>query len=153
METEIKNIFSKKLVTVRESDTLSNADDMMEIYKIRHLPVLNREDALVGILSKTDYLGLKHINSKLHKFLVKDLMSKPVKVVASSAKLSAVAQLFISQKINCAMVIDDDEVVGIVTSEDLIKLLAHNRYAADESEQMDLKAMAEEGWISSTSLS
>lgn len=153
MEVEIKNIFSKKLVTVRDTDTLSDADDMMDIYKIRHLPVLSKEDALVGILSKTDYYGLKHVHSKLHKFTVKDLMSKPVKVVASSAKLSAVAQLFISQKINCAMVIDDDEVVGIVTSEDLIKLLAHNRYTIAESELMDLKAMADEGWISSTSLS
>ena len=153
MESQIKNLFSKKLVTLRDTDTLSDADDMMEIYKIRHLPVLNREDALVGILSKTDYHGLKHIKTKLHKYFVKDMMSSPVKVVASSAKVSAVAQLFITQKINCALVIDDDEVVGIVTSEDLIRLLAHNSYAIGDSEVLDLKAMADEGWISSTSLS
>lgn len=152
MESEIKNIFSKKLVTLRETDNLAEADDMMEIYKIRHLPVLNQEDALVGILSKSDYMGLKHVHSKLHKYSVKDLMSTPVKVVSSSAKLSVVAQLFISQKINCAMVIDDDEVVGIVTSEDLIRLLAHSHFNVEDSEQMDLKALAEEGWISSTSL-
>ena len=152
METEIRNIFSKKLVTSRDTDTLSDADELMEIYKIRHLPVLNQEDALVGILSKTDYMGLKHTHSKLHKYFVKDLMSSPVKVVASSAKLSAVAQLFITQKINCAMVIDDDEVLGIVTSEDLIRLLAHSHDSFGDTELLDLKAMAEEGWISSTSL-
>ena len=54
MNSEIKNIFSKKLVTARDSDTLAEADELMEIYKIRHLPVLNNEDALIGFVSKTD---------------------------------------------------------------------------------------------------
>ena len=46
--------------------------------------------------------------------------------------------IIITQKINCAMVIDDDEVIGIVTSEDLIKLLAHSHDTLGDAETLDL---------------
>ena len=55
MNSEIKNIFSKKLVTARDSDTLAEADELMEIYKIRHLPVVDG-DTVLGMISIRDIM-------------------------------------------------------------------------------------------------
>ncbi|MEK6627316.1 MAG: CBS domain-containing protein [Bdellovibrionota bacterium] len=152
METQIKNIFSKNLVTLKDSDTLHQAEDLMNNHNIRHLPVTDANDTLVGMLSKSDFIALKHVDSRLREFTVKSLMSSPVKIVAANSKVKAVAQLFISKKINSALIVENKEVVGIVTSEDLIRLLAEREDLSSEAEKMDLAELASEGWISMTTL-
>lgn len=47
---------------------------------------------------------------------------------------------------------DENEVLGILTSEDLIRLLAEDSDYMNEAEQLDLAALADEGWISTTTL-
>ena len=152
MENQIKNICSKKLVTINESDSLHQADDLMNNHNIRHLPVVDADQTLVGILSKSDFVALKNLDSRLRQFTVKQVMSSPVKVVAANAKVKAVAQLFISKKISSALIIEADEIVGIVTSEDLIRLLADVEDISAEAEKMDLSELASSGWISMTTL-
>lgn len=149
MVSDIKSIFSKNLVSIKETASLSEADDMMNNYNIRHLPVTDKSDTLVGILAKSDYIALKHVDSRLNKFVVKNFMSSQVKVVSKFTKIREVAKLFVSKKISSVLVVDDTDVVGIVTSEDLIKLLANYDYS-DRAEELDLSALAEEGWISQT---
>lgn len=151
METHIKHIFKKDLVTLRDTDTLHQADELMNNYNIRHLPVVDDTNTLVGILAKSDFIGLKHVDSRMRDFSVKSLMSSPVKTVNITSKVKAVAQLFVNKKISCAMVSDGVEIVGIVTSEDLIRMLADPEEFSDEL-QMDLAELASEGWISTTTL-
>jgi CBS domain containing-hemolysin-like protein len=47
---------------------------------------------------------------------------------------------------------ENGEIAGIVTTEDLMKLLAKSESLKDEAERMDLLALADEDWISATSL-
>lgn len=150
METQIKNILTKKLVTIGEGSSLSDADGLMNNYNIRHLPVVDSTDTLVGIISKSDFIALKYVDSRLNKFIVKNFMSSPVVVVSITSKIKEVAQLFVNKKISSVIAIENGEAVGIVTSEDLIKLLAKGKDFARESEDLDLAALAEEGWISTT---
>lgn len=152
METQIKNILTKKLITIAEDSNLSDADDLMNNYNIRHLPVVDSTDTLVGILSRSDYIALKYVDSRLAKFTVKNFMSTPVVVVSINSKIREVAQLFVNKKISSVIAIENGEAVGIVTSEDLIKLLAKNKEFASEVERLDLAALADEGWISMTAV-
>lgn len=152
METQVKSIFSKDLVTVRASDTLHEAERLMSNYSIRHLPVVDANDTLVGILSKSDFIALKHMDYGLKNLTVRTMMSSPVKTFPSSAKVRAVAQLFINKKISCALVAEGGEIVGIVTSEDLIKMLANKEELSAEAERIDLAELAEAGWISRTAM-
>lgn len=137
MESRIKHIFSDKLVTIKESQNLQMADELMTQHRIRHLPVLNREELLVGILSRADFLALKKADFALKDYKVKDLMTSPVKVFAPNAKVRAVAQLFIAKKISCGLVLDSNEIVGIVTSDDLIRMLAESEELNDEMQRLD----------------
>lgn len=150
METEIKSIYSKKLITISDLSSLSDADDMMNNYNIRHLPVIDASDTLVGILSKSDYLALKYVDSRLNKLIVKNFMSSPVLAVTKTTKIKEVANLFINKKISSVVVVENNEAVGIVTSEDLIKILARKQDFANDSEFLDLSALSDEGWISMT---
>ncbi|MFZ3230699.1 MAG: CBS domain-containing protein [Pseudobdellovibrio sp.] len=152
METQIKNIFSTNLITLKETDSLHNAESIMTNNNIRHLPIVDDENILVGILSRSDFIALKHVDSSLSKFKIQTLMSSPVKTLSITAKVKDVARLFITKKINSAVIVDHDDVVGIVTSEDLIQLLANSDTLSHETESMDLAELASEGWISMTTL-
>lgn len=147
MNSEIKNIYSKDLVSIRENASLSDADDKMNNYNIRHLPVIDDTGTLVGIISKSDYIALKHVDSRLAQLQVKNFMSSQVKVMGKATKIKDVAKLFINKKINSVLVIENREIIGIVTSEDLIRLLASDAYA-EVPASMDLSSLAEEGWFS-----
>ena len=152
MKQQIKNIFSDNLVTIKEDANLSAADDLMNNYNIRHLPVVNEDNDLVGILSKGDYSALRYIDSRFANHKVKVFMSSPVKMVRPTATVKSVAQIFIEKKISCVIVAHDAEMVGILTSEDLIRLLADENEFLKGMEDLDLASLADEGWISMTTM-
>lgn len=150
METTINRIYSNHLVTIQLTADLVTAEEKMNNYNIRHLPVVDAENILVGLLSKSDFIALKLVDSRMKTFKVRDVMSSPVKAVGKNATVQEVARLFVNKKISSVIVVDNQEAVGIVTAEDLIKLLAEKPEMIEESEQMDLAALAEAGWISNT---
>jgi CBS domain-containing protein len=152
MKLRIKNIFSDNVVTVNEDADLSAADDLMNNYNIRHLPVVNGDNDLVGILTKGDYSALKYIDSRFTNHKVKAFMSSPVKLVQETATVKSVAQIFIEKKISSVVVVDQNEMIGILTSEDLIRLLAEENDFVNGLEELDLAALADEGWISMTTM-
>ena len=152
MLMQIKNVYSKNLITINQNADLNSAEDMMNNYNIRHLPVVDDDSNLVGLISKSDFVALKYVDSRLKAYTVKMFMSSPVKVVHKTTSVKKVAQLFIDKKINSVLVADEDEVIGILTSEDLIRLLAEDSDYLNEADQLDLAALADEGWISTTTL-
>ncbi len=152
MYEQIKNHFSKNVITISQEESLSQADDMMNNYNIRHLPVVDQDNTLVGIISKSDFVALKYVDSRLKDYKVRTFMSTPVKAVRKTTSIKEVAKLFVDKKISSVVVVDEKEVIGILTSEDLIRLLAGDNDYLNETEQLDLAALAEDGWISMTTL-
>lgn len=153
MELNIQGIFTSKLIVVHDTDNLSDADSLMNNYNIRHLPVIDKNGYLCGILSRSDYVALKFVDSRLSNFNVRTLMTVPVVVVSSKTLIRDVAQLFIKKKISSVVVSDGAEAIGIITTEDLIRFLAYNVEFMNAEEPLDISALADEGWISNTTVS
>ncbi len=151
MEMDIKNIYTKNLITVRELDHLSVADELMSRNQIRHLPVVNESGYLVGMLSRSDFNALKNVNLHLKDLKVKSFMSSPVKVFNKTTTVKSVAQYFINEKINSAVIVGFDEIIGILTSEDLLRLIAQDDYLEFEAD-FNVGALADDGWISRTAV-
>lgn len=150
MNETIRNLYTKNLITINKESRLQDAEETMNNHNIRHLPVVDDSGELVGILSKSDFSALRFVQSGLIKFCVKDLMSSPVKVVSPFAKIKDIAKMFIDKKISSVLVVNQNEAIGILTSEDLIRLLLQKSELHHDFEDLDLNALAEEGWISST---
>ena len=104
--------------------TLSTAHAMMRAHHIRHLPVL-RAGKLVGLLSQRDlYLveTLREVDPRT--LMVEEAMSENAYAVTPRASLSRVAKEMAEKKYGCAVVMDEDDVVGIFTSVDALRALA-----------------------------
>lgn len=148
MQKNIKEIYSKNLITVYQDLVVGEANEIMNNHNFRHLPVVDKKGFLVGIISKSDFMGLKYVDTRLTQFTIKQIMSSPVATISQFAKVKDVAQMFIEKKISAAVIIKDEEAAGIVTTEDLLRLLAQPDEKKYGVQEMDILSLASEGWIS-----
>lgn len=135
MDVSLNKNMSKALVTILETESLESAYAVMQKNTIRHLPVVNEDGDVVGILSERDLeramisevSGEGAYRNESCQFdpdnLVRDYMSWPVKTVHKDAPLKSVAQKMIKEKVSSYLVTDNSKVLGILTTEDLLKVL------------------------------
>lgn len=104
---------------------MRQAKELMDEHRIRHLPVMDQEGQLVGILSDRDVnLALNPKSLRFKKAaVVGDFMNWPVLTIDRKTSLSDVARCMSEQKVSALIVTSAGQPVGIVTTEDMLNLL------------------------------
>lgn len=124
---------STDVATVARNDELTIADDIMNMRRIRHLPVVE-EGRLVGVLTQRDLFhaalstalnfGTKAQKEFLKTVAVKEVMTEDIRTIAPSADVKEAARLLVQHKIGCLPVVENGKLVGIVSETDLLKVIA-----------------------------
>lgn len=128
MRTPItKENMTKTLLTIQWNEPIEKAFEKMEGFRIRHLPVVDQDGFVIGILSDRDVN--RAMNPQRPGFeesvVVGDFMSWPAITVDEKATIADVAEGMVDEKVSAFLVTKNgNEVVGIVTSEDLLGYLA-----------------------------
>jgi CBS domain-containing protein len=136
----IEAVMSTALLTVRDTDTLAAADERMEVAGIRHLPVSDAHNHVVGIISTRD-LAAHGRKSKTKR--VGQVMSRDVKTVRPDDPADKAVALMIENKIGSLPVVDEQEtLIGIVTETDFLRV-AHQALTANRRTNGKLAASAE----------
>lgn len=130
----VRDLMTPKPKTLGRNDVLSIADQVMEMDRIRHLPVLDEAGKLAGILSQRDLYfnalvrALGYGSFAKEKMLgglrVKECMTEDVRVIAPGAAVSEAAALLVEHKIGCLPVVENGRLVGILTETDVVASLA-----------------------------
>ncbi|MGK0414410.1 MAG: CBS domain-containing membrane protein [Polaribacter sp.] len=130
---EISEIMSRKLITLNISDTLVDAKKIFEENSIRHIPIVD-EKQIVGMLSYSDILKVGYADATEDEknieltifdwFTIKQVMAKELYSVPSNSTVKEVAEMLVDKEFHALPVVDDDELVGLVTSTDFIRYLA-----------------------------
>jgi len=133
MTMRVRDVMKSPVQSIGRSDTMSTALQMMQQNGIRHLPVLE-DGKLVGIISDRDLRapdipGRWHAIPWIDSIAVEWVMSSPVMVLPPDASLSAAANLMHTERIDCAPVLDDGKLVGIITSADLLQVMGREAEA------------------------
>ena len=136
MNERLEKSMSKDLITVKNDASLEQAYKVMLDKNIRHLPVVNGEGFLCGILSDRDIqramkseikegLGIKMESVSFNPdTLVCDYMTWPAKAISHNATVSEVTDKMLQDRVSAYLIEDDKEhIVGIVTTDDLLRLL------------------------------
>jgi len=122
MKTKVKNVMTKKLITLPMGSTLLQADQVMKEKRIRHLPIIDQNANIVGILSEKDLSFIKDPESIPVEFF----MAHHVEFVDQEMPLRSVILKMLENKISSVLITDEiHEAVGIVTTDDLLWYLAH----------------------------
>jgi acetoin utilization protein AcuB len=110
---------TRRVETVSAVESVEAALSRMRQKRIRHL-VVTRGTEVVGVVSTRD---LKSLGSPRRAQAVEDVMVSPAITAAPEMTLRKAANLLRGRTIGCLPVMQDDELVGIVTTTDLLELL------------------------------
>ena len=131
-EANVGDVMSPLVAVVRDTDTLAFAGQMLVWRNIRHLPVLDAEDHLVGILSDRDLLP--HVlEGPAGAKPVSDFMTRTVTTTAPEAPLSEAASLLAGQRIDALPVIQGGRLVGVLSTSDILAERSRSLHRAHAS--------------------
>lgn len=121
MQAALKNIMTTDLIVISSGSPLYEARNLMEEKRIRHLPVVNSSQVIVGVLSQNPLFRLKC----LEKLSVDEVMNAAVLSIDRHAPLRFAILKFLEKKISNLLVVDRNNIViGIITTDDLLWYLS-----------------------------
>ncbi len=139
----VGRIMHTELITVSPSASLEDANILIKKKKIDHLLVVNNEGKLVGILSDRDVkqywaspattLSNHELNYLLQQVLVEMVMIKAVITISPNTTIERAALLMQEHDINALPVMEDENLVGIITSTDVMGVLLSAIGISDDS--------------------
>lgn len=118
----VSDVMTTNLRTVYEDEAMNSADWDMAVNEIRHLPVVDGERKLVGLLSDRDVMR-SMIENRGRSVTVGQVMSRAIKTVAPDMPAVDAVELMLRAKCHALPVVDpNNRLLGIVTSTDFMEL-------------------------------
>jgi acetoin utilization protein AcuB len=117
---KIKSLMIPNPITISAHASISDALERMKANFIRHLPVVSRDNGLLGFLTLAD-LKQGLIPSMLGDLKLSDIMIKNPITVSPEDDIERAAQLIYKKKISGMPVVSHQKVVGIITESDILR--------------------------------
>ena len=129
----VRDQMSSPVVTVAPDLPFQEALRLMQEHQFRRLPVVNEKGKLVGIVAERDLLyaspspatslSVWEMNYMLSKIKIERLMTREVITTRPDSTVEGAAHLMIEHRIGGLPVVEDNQVVGIITETDIFKTL------------------------------
>ncbi|MFQ5595236.1 MAG: CBS and ACT domain-containing protein [Anaerolineae bacterium] len=128
----VRNRMSSEPITVTPDTPFQEALQLMREHRFRRLPVVDKQDKLVGIVSERDLLyaspspatslSVWELNYLLSKLQVREIMTREVITTTPDSPIEDAARLIADHKVGGLPVVDENNhVVGVITETDLFK--------------------------------
>jgi acetoin utilization protein AcuB len=124
---------SGRVVTIGAGASCHDAVQLLVRNKIRHLPVVDSEGRLCGIVTDRDLrhhlfepqvfraIGIEPVEQLLSKVPVSEVMSAPVTSISADAELEEAARVMRDEGLGSLPVVEHGRIVGIVTETDVLR--------------------------------
>jgi acetoin utilization protein AcuB len=130
----VKDRMTPNPVTITTDTSLKEALDLVRSKPFRHLPVLDENDRLVGIVTEkslvyasptpTTTLSVFEVDYILARTKVGQVIQGSVITVAPDLPIEEAARVMIDQRIGCLPVVEDQKLVGIISDTDIFRVFA-----------------------------
>jgi CBS domain-containing protein len=131
----VRDIMTRDPIILGRNDTLDLAEDIMNLRRIRHMPVVD-EGSIVGIVSQRDLFrsalvtalgfGRKTQTAVIKTIKIKEIMTEHVITISPDASVKEAARVMIDKKIGCLPVVDGENLVGLLTETDILRYFAEH---------------------------
>jgi CBS domain-containing protein len=127
---KVKEIMAKEVATLKVDDELSLAEDIMQLGRIRHMPVMDG-DRLRGIVSERDLFKASLASvidydyqtkrNYMKTVVIKEVMRTDLVTIYPEAEVVEAGKLMLKHKIGCLPVVQDGRMVGLITETDILR--------------------------------
>jgi CBS domain-containing membrane protein len=128
---KVRDLMTRELLTLGPEEDLATVRDQMLERRIRHLPIVDQRQRLVGLVSHRDLLrqtlmerpGLSTYveDSLLSGVQASEVMVRELHLANPEMDMRQAARLMLKHKIGCLPVVDDGALVGILTEADFLR--------------------------------
>src|SRR5438477_6945410 len=117
-------IMSRPVFTASTSTPVKEAAGLLVEHGVSALPVLDAKGALVGIVSEADLEPVRIRRDPLSSLTVGDVMTHPVLTLGAGTEVSQAARRLLEAGVKRMPVVRRRRVIGIVSSRDLMRVIA-----------------------------
>jgi len=142
MLTLVKDVMTDIVETLNVGDSLDLADHLMKAGRIRHLPVVDGNGHLIGLVTHRQILaawvshgspGREPPHQVAREVPVEMLMERNVLTVSPDTTAALAAALIESSRFGCLPVVDNGQLVGIISEADLVRFARKHLEAETEA--------------------
>ena len=128
----VRKKMKKDLITITKDERMTTARKIMKEKNIRHLPVVDGK-RLVGLVTNMDIrkaeaspatsLEIRELHYLLDKLTVGEIMTRNVITISPDISVEEATTLLHYNKIGCRPVVEDGNLVGMLTENDVMEIL------------------------------
>lgn len=125
----VKDIMVKDVVSVKRDTPIYEAMEVMAQNKIAGIPVVDDDNAVVGILSEKDVLSLLfYAHGDEEEKTVNDFMTQPPVYFEEDENLLGACDCLINHSFRRVPITSQGKLVGIISRADIIECILHLRH-------------------------
>jgi CBS domain-containing membrane protein len=137
----VRDLMTPNPYTLQPRDTLAALYDLMDSHRVRHVPIVDGDGELVGLLTHTDLamtalgslsdLPLSQERDLLQRRRVREVMVTELETVEPDTPLAEAASTLFENKIGCLPVVEGNHLVGILTESDFVRRFVEEETGRD----------------------
>ncbi|HLR40985.1 MAG TPA: acetoin utilization AcuB family protein [Virgibacillus sp.] len=141
----VENIMKTNVVTLQPTATIAEALQLLQQHKVRHIPIIDHEQQVIGIVSDRDVRDVSPSifdenpdQSELNNE-IQTIMSHPVVTIHPLDFVEEIARIFYDEEFSSLPVVSNNKIVGIVTEKDMFYTLIQLTGTHVQSSHIEVK--------------
>lgn len=129
MNEPVSSIMSKDLITLSSSDALGTAKNIFLTKGIRHIPIVDENQQLLGVVSIFDLIKHEFNQSNFELTTIREIMTLGVAKLLPNDKIGTAAEIFGRGLFHAIPVVNENnKLQGIITPKDVLSFLYKKEY-------------------------
>ena len=120
----VRDAMTSEVFTVGADESIAALQKVMRKNRIRHVPVVGDDGAVLGVVSQLDVLERSFFDEDDK---VTDIMAWNVKTIDADEDVATAAKIMLDNKYSCLPVVEEGVLAGILTEADFVKSAARGR--------------------------
>lgn len=143
MKLLVADLMTEKTVFAKKTDSLETIYDAMGEYGMRHVPIVDSEKRVIGLVSHrdlvraclhlTDQWPMAEIRDFMRNTRVESVMSFSVETIAPDEPIEEAGLKILENKFSCLPVVEGEKLIGIITESDFVRYVIQTQKALSPS--------------------
>lgn len=131
IERQVRDLMTERVFTLRENDRLLDLEELMSSKHVRHVPIVDRDGELVGlvthrdlargVLGRMDEVPIGVEEDILRRRRIGEVMVTEPDTIEPDTPLREAAETMLENKLGCLPVTEGTRLVGILTEADFVR--------------------------------